>query len=133
MRTEVVALPWPPSANTSKNKGKGGRFFSTPELKTFQLIAVLKIRREFCQYPIMRPPYEVHLEFHPPKTYRVWDAANFEKHVVDAMVKGGLIKDDNKIVRMVLEKHRPWKKGVVMAIVKEVDWDPKEWGGKDGV
>ena len=101
-RCEVFTLPWPPSANTSKMPVHG-RMVSTKGLRTYHTIATLTIGQ--LKLEPMVPPYSVHLHFEEPSRH-ARDLSNFEKAVIDSMVKTGLLVDDCWIDRYVFTRNR---------------------------
>ena len=89
-----IVLPWPPSANTSKNKTGGGRFHSTKELTAYHHRVVWLARSARLEF--IEPPYRVTIWFRE-RRFRGGDLANFEKAPIDALVKAGVLKDDRFI------------------------------------
>jgi len=116
-RVEVFALPWPPSANTSKIPVRG-RMVSTPKLRAYHTACVLHLGT--LDIPPMLPPYEVTLEFHEPDRRRR-DVANLEKAVCDSIVKAGIMEDDCKINKLTLVRMpEKFKDGRVVVTITEV-------------
>ena len=114
-RTEIFALPWPPSANTSKIP-RGNRMVSTPKLRAYHTAATLAITG--LRLDPMTAPYHVTLEFHEPDRRRR-DIANLEKAVCDSMVKAGLISDDCHINKLTLIRCPKFKDGRVVVTITE--------------
>ena len=120
-RPEVLTVPWPPSANNSKMpiKGKRGvRMVSTEALREYHLL----IARLFSgKITPVAPPYYVKLDIYEPDR-RHRDIANLEKAVVDSLVKAGVMEDDCKINKLVLERHPDElsKPGKIVVTIKEI-------------
>jgi crossover junction endodeoxyribonuclease RusA len=64
----------------------------------------------------------VALHLYPPD-YRRRDLDNVIKAVLDALVLGGLLKDDSQVVELRVVKYSPQKPGQVLVEVWEVSGD----------
>ncbi len=109
MKSIIVELPIPPSANTSKRPGgKGRAFVSTDKLKDYKAECAI-ILRGVPSLDFGRYGCKIVFYFNN-KCHR--DIANFEKHPVDACVKAGIIPDDSyiddmRLVRGAVAKKKP--------------------------
>jgi len=120
-RTEILTMPWPPSANTSKFpvKGKRGvRMVSTKKLREYHLLVALLFAGRI---KTLKPPYYVKLDIYEPDR-RHRDIANLEKAVVDSLVKAGVMEDDRMINKLTLERHpdKIAKPGKIVVTIKEM-------------
>lgn len=120
-RTEILTLPWPPSANTSKFpvKGKRGvRMVSTKKLREYYLLVAIMFKGKIKP---MDPPYSVRIDIYEPDR-RHRDIANLEKAIVDSLVKAGVMEDDCFINKLVMERHPDEiaKPGKVVVTIREM-------------
>ena len=128
-----LELPWPPSVNHYKNIGrtvrtKSGKTYqqrvNSPETKMFYFRVWQKIRAAMALKPNWSGlestiRYEVTVMLHPPHNRR-YDVDNRLKVLLDSFVRGGLIKDDAQITRLVVEKMSMIPEGKVIVRIKEL-------------
>lgn len=129
----IIELPWPPSVNHYKNIGrtvkmKSGKIYqqrvNSPETKQFYFDVWMKIRAMMALKPNWSGQdstiaYEVTLMLHPPHNRR-YDADNRAKVSLDSLVRGGLIKDDSQIYRLVIEKKQMIEGGQIVVTVRSM-------------
>ena len=120
-RTEILTMPWPPSANNSKipvKRGKFTRMASSPALREYHLLVAILFQGKI---KTLAPPYSVRLDIYEPDR-RHRDIANLEKAVVDSLVKAEVMEDDCKINKLVLERHPDElrKPGQIVVTIKEI-------------
>ena len=121
-RTEILTLPWPPSANNSKMPIRG-RMVSTKKLREYHLLVAMLFKGKVKP---MDPPYHVTLDMYEPDRRRR-DLSNFEKALVDSLVQWGLLQDDCWVDRYEFTRDRDTdlrpvvrKDGRVVVTVKEI-------------
>lgn len=121
-----IWLPWPPSTNNLFSQGRVGgkiRRFPSTQYKRWRKVAsglIMAARIKKFTEPVV-----IKLHLNPPDS-RPRDADNYTKAVVDSLVQGGVIEDDdNRYVRAVVPMWMPQRvaPGVIVEVrtVKEVE------------
>lgn len=87
---KIVQLPYPPSANHLRIPVRG-RLISSKEYRDWQEQAVWLIKRAMT--PVEQYPITVWITLHTRNSRR--DIDNAVKPTLDALVKAGILKDDN--------------------------------------
>lgn len=87
-----IELPWPPSVNRYYRTWRGRMLISEHGREYRQQVKQLLGRLDCCQTGRLR----LHVEFCPPDRRRR-DLDNLFKGLLDAMVHGGLMVDDEQI------------------------------------
>lgn len=115
-----VTLPFPPSVNTlfPANRKTGRRFVSRA-YKSWKLEAWALIKQARIPRIADRVDIEIQLT---AKDRRARDADNYVKAVVDSLVEGGVIPDDNsrhvRSVRPVWREHNKAEAGALVVITR---------------
>ena len=93
-----------PIAPLSVNKCWQGRRFKTKESKVYDMNVANCIKRIATLIePVKADWYEVHYEFYV-KNFGMTDVDNLIKQTQDCIVRAGIISDDRRIKRIVVEK-----------------------------
>jgi crossover junction endodeoxyribonuclease RusA len=126
-----LILPYPPSINHYKNIGrtirtKNGKSYqarvNSPETKAFYYEVWLKIRSLKATKLIIDPIetlLSVTLCVYPPDK-RKRDLDGILKVLLDSLQRGGLIKDDYQICRLVIERCAIIPQGQVVVRIEEL-------------
>lgn len=86
-------LPWPPSVNKMYgNADNGGRYLLTKTKKYYEDCYYL-LRKQFSKLPRFYKKVTMRIEFYPRRNGG-WDVNNFNKAPEDAIVRAGIIPDD---------------------------------------
>lgn len=112
----MIRLPWPPSVNHYWGHRDSRRFLS-PKVKGWRREATALVRA--ARKVTLSGPVAVALYLYPPDRRRR-DLDNVIKAVLDALVLGGLLKDDSQVVKLWVMKNSPRKPGEVLIEVWEV-------------
>ena len=115
----MIRLPWPPSVNHYWGH-RGSRRFLSPKVQMWRREATVLVRA--ARKIIFSGPVAVVLYLYPPDRRRR-DLDNVVKAVLDALVLGGLLKDDSQVVELRVVKNSPQKPGQVLVEVWEVSDD----------
>lgn len=133
MQEIILTLPYPPSVNHYKSVGriiktkKGGLYqkrINSVATKTFYYEVWLKIR-SYMHLNRMETALDstislqVCIEQHPPDKRRR-DVDNCIKIILDSLQRGGLIKDDNQISRLIVQKMDMIKGGEIIVKLREI-------------
>lgn len=125
-----LILPWPPSVNSYKKVGrlittKNGKLYqtrvNTQDTKEFYYYVWLKIRalkadKASSAILPLTQNIEAHVYLYPPDNLRR-DIDNPVKVLLDSLVKGGLLKDDYQVNKLVIERKEIRKVGEVLLII----------------
>lgn len=128
-----IELPWPPSVNHYKKVGrltrtKSGKLFqpkvNSDETKRFYYevwirICQAKVKEGFKSLHYDTISLGVDIEMHPPDNRRR-DIDNGLKTLIDSLVRGGLIKDDSQIIRLMVSKLDTISYGKVIVRISEI-------------
>lgn len=102
-RMMTAQLPYPPSANHLRIPARG-RLITSPEYRTWQETAEWIIRQAMT--PVVRYPAAIWITLQTANTRR--DVDNAVKPTLDALVKAGILADDNlKHVNRLFVSHQP--------------------------
>lgn len=115
----MIRLPWPPSVNHYWGH-RGSRRFLSPRARGWKKEATVLVRA--ARKVTLSGPVAVALFLYPPDRRRR-DLDNVVKAVLDALVSGGLLKDDSQVVELRVVKSLPRKPGEVLVEVREVGDD----------
>lgn len=115
----MIRLPWPPTVNHYWGH-RGSRRFLSPRVKEWRREATVLVRA--ARKATFSGPVAVALSLYPPDR-RKRDLDNIVKPVLDALVWGGLLKDDSQVVELRVVKNSPQKPGEVLVEVWEVGND----------
>lgn len=92
-RPQTVTLPFPPSLNNAFSQTKQGRRFPAPKYKKWAIDAITLIRVAKIRPAVGQVSIKITL--HPPDN-RGRDADNYQKPILDALVKAGVLTDDSR-------------------------------------
>lgn len=115
----MIRLPWPPSVNHYWGH-RGSRRFLSPKVRAWKREATVLVRA--ARKVTFSGPVAVTLFLYPPDRRRR-DLDNIVKAVLDALVSGGLLKDDSQVVELRMVKKSPQRPGEVLVEVWEVGND----------
>jgi len=117
MNALEVLLPWPPSVNHYWAARGRGRYLS-PRAQAWHREAWAVLRAQKNGGPI-KGPVAVTLVLHPPDRRRR-DVDNVLKAVLDALVKGGVLRDDSQVEELHVVRRAPSPGGSVWLKVEVV-------------
>ena len=110
----LIDLPWPPSVNHYW-KARGKRRFLSARANAWMNGAVSLVRQARRSLSFTGP-VAVFAFLHPPDR-RVRDIDNTAKPLLDALVKGGLIKSDYQVSLLLLKREEVLKGGRALVVV----------------
>ena len=110
----LIDLPWPPSVNHYW-KARGKRRFLSDRANAWMKEAVSLVRQARRSI-FFTGPVAVVAFLHPPDR-RVRDIDNTAKPLLDALVKGGLIKSDYQVSLLLLKREEVLKGGRALVVV----------------
>jgi len=102
----ILAIPYPPTGNTS-TRHAGGRHYTTEAVKRYRMeVAILALAQDAAR--ALTGPLKVLVEVYPPDKRRR-DLDNAWKSAGDAITKAGVWLDDHQIcdLRLVRMDTRP--------------------------
>lgn len=112
-----ATLPWPPSVNHYWAARGRGRYLS-PRAQAWHREAWAVLRAQKNGGPI-KGPVAVTLVLHPPDRRRR-DVDNVLKAVLDALVKGGVLRDDSQVTELHAVRREARRPGGVLVRVEEL-------------
>lgn len=113
-RLVLIDLPWPPSVNHYW-KARGKRRFISARANAWMKEAVFLVQQARRSLSFTGPVAVVAF-LHPPDR-RVRDIDNTAKPLLDALVKGGLIKSDHQVSLLLLKREEVLRGGRARVIV----------------
>jgi len=113
-RLVMIDLPWPPSVNHYW-KARGKRRFLSAKANAWMKEAAFLVQQARRSLSFTGPVAVVAF-LHPPDR-RVRDIDNTAKPLLDALVKGGLIKSDYQVSLLLLKREEVLKGGRARVIV----------------
>lgn len=121
LRVEFT-LPWPPSVNQMYCRNKK-KVYLAPKARKFYEDCKWYLLKQFnCRLPKFENKVKMFIEFFPRRNGG-WDASNHFKALEDAIVKIGMIKDDQVKYLIPQEPviHQAVKEAYVKIILEEIE------------